>query len=50
MAAGPFPLKVVPWQGSQLAFATDRPSSMLFGSLGKGFFFAFSDAGAPQGV
>ena len=50
MAAGPFPLKVSPWQGTQLVLATDRPSSTLFGSPDTGFFFAFSDAGTTQGV
>ena len=50
MAAGPFPLKDSPWQGTQLVLATDRPISMAFGSVATGLRFAFSDAGATHGV
>jgi len=50
MAAGPLPLKVSPWQGTQLALATERPNSTLFGSPGSGFFLAFSAAGTTHGA
>ncbi len=50
IAAGPFPLKVWPWQGTQLALATTRPSSMLLESAARGLFLAFSDTGATHGV
>ena len=50
MAAGPFPLKVWPWHGTQLVLAAARPSSMVLESAATGLFLAFSDAGATHGV
>src|SRR5512138_2378385 len=49
-AAAPSPLPLLPWQETQLTFAIFSPCSTVFLSLGSGFFFAFSEAGATQGA
>src|SRR5512138_2814146 len=49
-AAAPSPLPLLPWQETQLTLAIFSPCSTVFLSLGSGFFFAFSEAGATQGA
>src|SRR6185295_9640115 len=49
-AAGPLPFPSGPWHDTQLILATFSPCSIAFLSVGKGFFLAFSDAGATHGA